>query len=78
MNDNKAFMETFPHTFVIESECPEAAMFDSDCETIEIQKQDIKISMIFPAKTNKEEDIRKDIKAILSNALREQVTCKLH
>lgn len=66
------------NTFSINILYQEATMPESDFDKIEIQKKDMKISLLFPMKTEKEAAIKKDIKAILSGALQEQMQRKIH
>lgn len=49
-----------------------------DYKKIEIEKSGMKICFLFPSKTEENTEIRKDIKAILSGALREQVERRTH
>lgn len=56
----------------------EVPMPETDCEKIEIEKPDMKVCLVFPKKTEEEAEIHKDVKAILSGALREQMKHKLH
>lgn len=66
------------NTFSINILYQEATMPESDFDKIEIQKKDMKISLLFPMKTEKEAAIGKDVKAILSGALQEQMQRKIH
>lgn len=50
----------------------------SDYNKIEIEKPEMKICLLFPSKTEEDAEIRKDIKAILAGALREQVEHRTH
>lgn len=49
-----------------------------DYKKIEIEKSGVKICFLFPSKTEENTEIRKDIKAILAGALREQVEYRTH
>lgn len=55
-----------------------AVMSENKYNKIEIEKTDMKISLFFPSKAEEDAEIRKDIKAILSGALREQVERRTH
>ncbi len=50
----------------------------SDYKKVEIEKSGMKICFLFPSKTEENTEIRKDIKAILAGALREQVEFRTH
>ena len=54
------------------------AMPEKKYNKIEIEKPEMKISLLFPSKTEESEEIHKDIKAILSGALREQMEHRTH
>lgn len=56
----------------------EEIMSMPDYNKIEIEKSEMKISLLFPSKTEEDAEIRKDIKAILAGALREQVEHRTH
>lgn len=54
-------------------------MPERDYKKIEIEKQDMKISLIFPIKAEKEEaEIRRDVNTILSGTLREQMRQRIY
>ncbi len=53
-------------------------MENLDYNKIEIEKSDIKICLLFPSKTEENDEVRKDIRAILAGALREQVEHRTH
>lgn len=50
----------------------------SDYNKIETEKSGMKICFLFPSKTEENAEIHKDIKAILSGALREQMEHRTH
>lgn len=51
----------------------ERIMYHSKYDKIEIDRPDMKISMEFPQKTDREAEIVKDVKAILNGELRERL-----
>lgn len=56
----------------------EVVMPEKNYNKIEIEKPEMKISLLFPSKTEESEEIHKEIKAILSGALREQMEHRTH
>lgn len=44
-----------------------------ECETAITNKEGMTIRLIFPAKTESEEEVRQEVKAILTSALQEQL-----
>lgn len=56
----------------------ENVMQNLDYDKIETEKENFKICFLFPSKTEENAEIRKDIKAILAGALREQVEHRTH
>lgn len=70
---NLAYNKPFPNNFVI-SKVHKGNDMDKENDSLEMEENGMKVTLLFPKTTTKEVSVENDIKMILSNILQEYLT----